>query len=312
MLFVLALVPACATDTYDEGEFGCPVREPVLLFDNFMPCDGVTCPIALGGKLHVYIEAPGWASTYAVTDGAITHEAVADTNDHSVYLRATELGTGRFELHASCVEEEEVFHKYAIDTLPVADVRLRALDEVFVNNPASSHVEYSTARIGWHTSHPRIYVELAPPGAGVTAPPYVVDASMRLGPGTDPSVEYFHQSALIATAPGDLNIELEADSFERRAFQVHVFDHVDRIEARVEQAPARVGDVGSVCFYAFAEDYELAVAHYKYQFGGANIDRHDKLRRDNCRTFTALAEGTASVSMTIEGATKSVSFTIAR
>jgi hypothetical protein len=126
MLVILALVAGCAADTYEEPSWGCPVREPAILFDNFMPCGGVSCPIALGGKLHVNIEAPGWASTYPLTNGAITPEPVEDDNFH---LRATELGVGQFELHASCVEEEEVFHHYELATLPVETVRLRLISK---------------------------------------------------------------------------------------------------------------------------------------------------------------------------------------
>jgi hypothetical protein len=320
LLVAVALVPACVAQESEPGDFqlppdSCERFDPSVSFDQYASCgEGVLCPVAVGGRMLAEIyNTETWHFAYVSLDGVFTQEPA--TGNH-INISASEAGTGTFAIHAQRCEgyDEEVFWPTQLSALPVADVRVRTSDEVYRYNPASPYVVYSTDRIGYRVWG-SVIVELAPPGAGTTAPPYVVDSTVHII-GGQPATG--GESALYQVTPnayeiqraGTFDITVVGQSFGERSFTIHAFDHVDRIEAALVKAPIKAGDRGTACFYAFAGDYEVAL--FDYDFSGALVyTTAIKQPHRNCLEFQALYGGTGRVTVKADGLEKTVEFPIA-
>jgi hypothetical protein len=319
-LLAVAFVPACVAQDPEPGDFQLPPGrcdrfDPAVAFDAYASCgEGVLCPAAVGGRvLATLYNVETWNHAYVSLDGVFTQEP-ATGND--IYLRASEAGTGTFAIHGQRCEgyDEEVFWPTSLSALPVEQVRVRPSDQVYTYNPAHPYVRYSTERVGYRVFD-RAIVELVPPGAGTTAPPYVVDSSVHIT-GGQPSTG--GESALYRITPnayeieraGTFDITVAGESFGQRSFQIHAFDHVDRIEGELVKAPVKVGDRGMACFYAFAGDYEVALS--RYEFGGAYVySTGISQPHPNCLAFQALSGDIGRVTVRADGVEQTVEFPIA-
>lgn len=321
LLVAVALVPACVDPWAQESppeDFQLPPGrcdrfEPYEVFDAYASCGEATlCPAAVGGRVLVEINnTEDWNYAYVAVDGVFTEEP-ATGND--IYIRASEPGKGTFAIHAQRCEgyDEEVFWPVTLSALPVESVHVRTSDQVYTYNPADAYVSYATDRIGWLVGDTAV-VDLVPAGGGTTAPPHLVDSTIQVV-GGEPATG--GESALYRITPnryeieraGTFDITVKGESFGQRSFQIHAFDHVDRIEGELVKAPVKAGDRGTVCFHAFAGDYEVAL--FDYDFTGAlTYTTAIQQPRRNCLEFQALHGGTGHVTVNADGLEATVEFT---
>ena len=281
---------------------------PYFVTHNWLSCGAEMCPIAVGGAINLEIELNFWSAVEPVIEGPFRLTSLpspSPTRFQFHLLHADVVGTGSVELFAGDPLEHG-WQKTKLSSLPVAEVRLRPANEAYAKQ------KFVTDRIAYHAKETVAVVELVPAGAGVIAPPFVMDASVAIAEGTPPRVTEEVLGRLhVGSAPGTFNVLVKGDSFGTRSFEVTVVDHIDQLVARVAQEPTGVGQYGVVCFDAFTDGYEVALPHWGYKFTLEHaFEEIDHEHGDNCVRAQIHSPGTARFAVEVFGMTTQAEFVI--